>query len=302
MERQICKERVAALAERQGGRVTWAQLRLLGASEGSIQGWVRGRYLIRVLPHVYAVGHAAPGEHADLWAAVLYAGPRAMLSHASAAHQLGLLEYPPRAIHVSTPRPEIRSLPGGVVVVHARRRELWRAGMRRWAIPTTTVPQTVLDLGTTRDGLKLVRHALAVLDYRGELDRESLLAICGSGRRGSRVLRAALRVHDPRLAHTRSELEVRFLALCVRWRLPAPIVNVKVHGEEVDAYWPDQRLVVELDGAANHSSPAQRRRDHARDVKLRAHGIAVARYDWALMTSDAGAMRADLARALSARG
>jgi len=44
----------------------------------------RGRYLHPELLRVYAVGHRAPSVEADVTAAVLYAGPGAMLSHAAA--------------------------------------------------------------------------------------------------------------------------------------------------------------------------------------------------------------------------
>src|SRR5579875_4097378 len=113
-------ERVERLVRRQHGRITWAQLMSLGAPRGTIGTWIRDGRLTRVLPRVYAVGHTAPSQAADLWAAVLYAGPGAMLSHASAAHHRGLIMYPPGVIHVSTPREKVRSI-GGVVTVHPQR-------------------------------------------------------------------------------------------------------------------------------------------------------------------------------------
>ena len=66
--------------------------------------WVETGYLTRVLPRVYAVGHTAPSREADLWSAILYAGPGAMFSHATAAHWRGLIDYPPHVIEVTTPR------------------------------------------------------------------------------------------------------------------------------------------------------------------------------------------------------
>src|ERR1700722_2293676 len=97
-------ERFRNLVKRQHGRVTWAQMQALGAPRATVAGWVKSGYLTRVVPKVYAVGHVAPSEMADLWTAVLYAGPGGMLSHESAAHHRGLIIYPPRTIHVSTPR------------------------------------------------------------------------------------------------------------------------------------------------------------------------------------------------------
>ncbi len=81
----------AELARNQFGRVSRAQLRELGIADGTISPWLAGGYLHRVLPRVYAVGHQAPAIEADLAAALLYAGPKAALSHASAAWWLGLV-------------------------------------------------------------------------------------------------------------------------------------------------------------------------------------------------------------------
>src|SRR5579863_4788579 len=105
------KERVAGVAGRQGGRISLGQLRWLGVATSTAQAWEAAGYLQRVLPAIYAVGHAAPSREADLWSAVLYAGPGAMLSHSTAARWLGLIDYSPRVIQVSTPR-KVSSLPG----------------------------------------------------------------------------------------------------------------------------------------------------------------------------------------------
>ena len=96
--------RVATVAARQQGRVAWWQLRELDVPEGTISLWVRQGCLHRRLPHVYAVGHAATSSEAALVEALLYAGPGAMLSHATAAWWLGLLDTRAKTIHVSTPR------------------------------------------------------------------------------------------------------------------------------------------------------------------------------------------------------
>ena len=67
------------------------------------------------------------------------------------------------------------------------------------------------------------------------------------------------------VAPTRSVLEASFCDLVHRASLQCPQLNVLLRGErythEVDAYWPEHRLVVELDGFAFHRT----RRDHERD-------------------------------------
>ena len=85
----------------------------------------------------------APSREADLWAAILYAGPGAMLSHGTAAHWRGLIDYPPPTIEVSTPR-KTKSISG--VKVYARR-EFQRDFHDR--LPVTSIAQTVLDLAAS---------------------------------------------------------------------------------------------------------------------------------------------------------
>src|SRR5579884_875972 len=138
MRRQSSKVRLGEVANRQWGRVTAAQIKALGVSKAAATAWVRQGYLHRKLPGVYAVGHSSGGLEADLAAALLYAGPGAMLSHTSAAWWWGLVDDQPRVIHVSTPR-RCGSRPG--IKVHPR-----RTTERTWhrRLPLTTLPQTLL--------------------------------------------------------------------------------------------------------------------------------------------------------------
>ena len=271
--------------------MSYAQLRALGVERGEIEGWIERLLLVRVLPRVYALGHRAPSRESDLWSAILYAGPRAALSHATAAQWRGLIDYAPGVIEVSTPR-DIDSLPG--IRVYGRRPV--RRSLHR-GVPVTSIQQTALDLAAVAE-LKLVRKALARLDFRHELDVPALEAICGFGKPGSRALRRALAVHQPRLARTNGPLEYDFFEWCERWKVPLPLVNERVHGVLVDAYWQAHNVVVELDGGDNHSSPAQRRRDKANDLKLRGHGLVVVRYDWDLLHDRPRAVYDDLMRTL----
>ena len=96
--------KVRELADRQAGRVSAVQFAALGVESVTIARWVESGYVHQVLPRVYAVGHRAPSVEADLWTAVLYAGPGAMLSHATALWWRGLLDKQPRPIQVTTLR------------------------------------------------------------------------------------------------------------------------------------------------------------------------------------------------------
>src|SRR6202011_2684114 len=102
-------------------------------------------YLVRALPRVYAVGHLAPSIIGDLFAAILYAGPGAMLSHMTAAWWRGLIDYAAPVIHVSSP---VRSKSRPGIAVHGERNT-----QRTWhkQLPVTSTEQTMLDLAASAE-------------------------------------------------------------------------------------------------------------------------------------------------------
>jgi len=224
---------------------------------------------------------------------VLYPGPGAMLSHATALWWRGLLDHQPWPIGVSTPR-RCRSL--RAVKVHGRRTcaRIWHK-----RLPTTSVEQALLDFAAVAP-LDRVRYALANADYRKLLDLDALKATAGAGRAGSTKLRNALARHEPKLAHTRSPLERLFLPLCETYRVPLPDdVNVPVAGILVDAVWWQERLVVELDGKGNHSSWAQIQHDRSNELTLRAAGLDVLRYGTVQLEDEAALVARDVITRLS---
>ena len=271
------KVRVAELAATQFGRIRRDQVRALGVSDRTIGRWRDDGYLHPVLPRVYAVGHPGTSAEATLAAAVLYAGPAAMLSHGTAIWWLDLLRYPPDEIHVSTPR-QVKSI-GSLVVHPCRTLERF---MHR-GLPVTTVSQALLDFAAGGPP-GLLRLALANADYQDCLDVTALRKLAGQGIAGSAAIREAIRIHLPELARTRSDPERLLLTLCQTQRLPIPACNVMVKGWLADAHWPAFRLVVEVDGWRGHRTAAQLENDHQRDFELRSAGYTVLRYTWRQLT------------------
>jgi Protein of unknown function (DUF559) len=287
------KVRVSRLADRQAGLVGAAQLIALGVGTNESSRWVSQGYLLPRHPRVYAVGHRAPSMEADLTSAVLYAGPGAMLSHATALWWRGLLDHQPWPIEVSTPR-RCRSLDG--VKVHGRRdcQRVWHKGL-----PVTTATRALLDFASVAP-LERVRYVLANADYLHVLDLAALRVIAGNGRAGSTRLRTAMKRHEPKLARTRSPLERLFLPLCERYGVPPPDdVNVRVAAVLVDAVWWQQRLVVELDGKDNHISWAQIQRDRSNELAIRAAGFDVLRYGTVQLQHEAALVARDVLARLS---
>ena len=199
--RSTGKARVAALADHQVGRVAWSQLRRLGVGDGTIRRWRDDAYLFWELPGVYAVGHPGRSVESDLAAALLYAGPGAMLSHGTAVWWLELLKYPPPQIHVSSPR---RVKDRDNIVVHGRRTidRIWHN-----RLPVTTPSQAIVDFAAS-DEPDLLRLVLANADFKQLLDVATLQASIGQGVHGTRAVREALEIHLPQLALARSRPSV----------------------------------------------------------------------------------------------
>jgi very-short-patch-repair endonuclease len=132
-------------------------------------------------------------------------------------------------------------------------------------IPLTSVARTLFDLAEVLDESHLER-------VWEEADRLNLLQmgevehVCrrNPGRRALRPIRR-LMAEARAPTTTRSPLEDRFAAFCRDHRLPPPVTNVEILGCEVDAFWPKQRLIAELDGWEFHGHRAAFDRDHARD-------------------------------------
>ena len=287
--------RAAAVASAQWGVIGLQQLRDCGVNADAADRWRRDGRLHTVHRGIYALGHPTIPIEGRLVAALLHAGPEAVLSHHSAAWWWRLLDREPTVIDVSAPGR--RSSLDGVRVHHPRVID----GTRSRRLPVTTVPRTLLDLAST-SSTDQIRRALAQADYHRLLVVEEVAAVCGPGRLGAGRLRAALERHEPRIALTRSELERRFLNECEAAGIALPEVNAVVEGWTVDALWRRERVVVELDGRDNHSSPGQIERDRRKELQLRAAGYVVVRYTWAQVTLETQVVMADLRAILSSAG
>ena len=287
------------MASVRAAEVSGAQWGVIGA--GPFPGWGAratpgrrggdGGRLHPQLPRVYAFGHASVPPEGRLVAALLYAGPGAALSHATAAWWWGLIPNPPSRVEVSTMG---RRRSHSWVVVH-HPREVDQVRHRRLAV--TTVARTLLDFATATSDAQL-RRALSEADYQGRLDLPAIHAGLGRGRPGSARMRRGLLRHEPRLARTRSGLERAFLSLCELRGIPLPEINGRIGMMTVDAVWRRERLVVEIDGYRGHRTPGQIERDRRRELHLRAAGYAVLRYTEDQLYHAAELVAADLRLAL----
>jgi very-short-patch-repair endonuclease len=168
-------------------------------------------------------------------------------------------------------------------------------------IPVTSVAQTLFDLAEVVDFERL-RRAWEEADRLGLLELPAVERVCslGYGRRSLRPIRYLLaEAGAPDI--TRSALEERFTKFCRRHLsdLPAPVTNVLVFDKEVDAFWPAQRLIVELDGFAYHRHRAAFERDRARDAALLTAGYRVIRLTHRRLQSEPDVVAGELRKLLA---
>jgi very-short-patch-repair endonuclease len=258
-------QRLAAIAGRQYGVVSRAQLYELGFDNPAVERRIANGRLHRLHRGVYAVGHTIVPPRGRWLAAVLACGDGAVLSHRSAAALWDIRPTTATRIDVTVAHTSgVRTT--AAIVVHRSRRAVEAVTCDR--VPVTTPGRTLLDLATA-----LPRRQLEKAAEMAEALR--LNVIVDPGHPGARRLAAAM-AHD--LSHTtRSPLEDDFLALCDRFEIPRPRVNAIVEGFEVDFCWPDERLVVETDGR-HHLTRAAFERDRARDALLLVRGWRVMRF------------------------
>ena len=234
---------IARLAGRQYGVVSLTQLRTLGLSSSGVRDRVATGRLHRIHRGVYAVGHTCLTREGRWMAAVLAYGPDAGLSYRSAAAHRGLRPDARPIIDISVPRRSARSRPK--ITVHATPTLRPEDVTVHEGIPCTTVARTLLDLAEVVDRRGLDGRAVGAV-----LDR-------ADGRRGAAALRAVL---DELADHglTASELEEIFLAICREAGLSMPEINRggMLHDDEmkVDFLWRAERLIVETDSRAFHTT------------------------------------------------
>jgi hypothetical protein len=289
--------------ELQNGVITRAQALAAGVTDKVIAAQIqRGRWQ-RMHRGVYATFSGPPSRDCLLWAAVLRAGPSAVLSHQTAARLWGLPAAESSAIHVSvpigSPAPRIR----GVIVHYSSRGP--QARHPALAPPRTTIEATVLDLASgaasAEDAIAQVLGAIA--------SRRTTAERMGAALRRRRRMhwRSAIRLAlDPMNSGVHSILEYRFVTRVERPHgLPAgtrqrPVV--RDHRKQYsDVAYDGYATLVELDGRASHPE-GSRQLDARRDNANVADGRVTLRYGWTDVNERSCETAAQIAITLRGRG
>jgi len=256
-------------------------------------------------PGVYALFTGNIGRNARLWAAALYGGAGARLSHQTAAELLRLTDEQSVLIHLKIPV-ERRVRPQRGVAVHrsSHMAPQWR--LTRGVPPHTQVEETIVDLvesaGNFDDAVGWIARA-----FQRNRTNEMLL-------KAAIVARAKLRWRDrlgelvPMAATgTHSSLEYRYDRDVERAHgLPpaskqAPFTKPDGTKGFRDRYYAGYRLLVELDGRQFHGEQ-QRDNDQRRDNAATATTGSTLRYGWRDVTRTPCETGAQVYAALCKRG
>jgi hypothetical protein len=291
----------------QHGLLDCDQLRLLGIGPGAMVANLAAQRWRRVLPRVYATFTGPLIRAARLTAALLYGGPRAVLSHRTAAEEWRMLRTDPLApVHITVPygRSAVSQLPQ--VVVHRSRAFPHLVAGTEPA--RTTRADTVLDLATGEPDARAAMRRFVALATTGRVPVRELQRRLEERRprRYSAALADALRlladgVQSALEQRYACDVEAAHALPAARRQLPF-VVDGRTLWEDISYDSIGIPLTVRLDGRAFHDVPEvafrDRRRDNAAELAAR-HRLV---YGWAEISGDACGVAAEVATVLHRAG
>jgi hypothetical protein len=230
---------------------------------------------------VYAAFSGEPSRETVLWAALLRAGPDAVLSHQTAAERHGLIDQPSTLITITVPaarHPGQVRIPGVVIY---RSDAVLRTRHPTMSPPCTRVEDTVLDLiqgaRTFDDAYAWICRAIGRRRTTSDRIREAMDA--RKKMRWRRELSAAL---GDAAGGALSVLEYRYVRRVERPHgLPAAQRQARIRQRAGNTYldnlYEEYGVCVELDGTSAHPADEQWR-DKRRDNTNAVAGIVTLRF------------------------
>jgi very-short-patch-repair endonuclease len=239
-------------------------------------------------------------SHAHLVAAFLSVGSRSFLSHRTAAALWGLRPVNVRDIELTLPGSGGRRHPS--LTVHRTRSEPHPDDVRvRGQLRVSSVPRMLVELADREKSTELerlvteaVRKRLVRLENRdGRAALEAALARY-PGHAGIAKLTPVLAAYR-RTKSRKSGLELAFDRLLAQHpEIPKPQTNIYIGHWEIDCFWPEHNLAVELDGRPYHVAAKDMERDRIKDAALLRQGITPLRFTDFRVEHDARGILGDL--------
>jgi hypothetical protein len=258
----------------------------------------------QIRPGVYTTFTGIPGRNAQLWAAVLSAGPGAALSHESAAELYRLTDQPSDLIHVTVPWERRIVEADGVSLYRSIRLSEMVLGHSN--PPWTKIEETVLDLtqtATTFDDvcgwvtrafardltdearLRKAMSARTKLRWRADLDELIAAAVGG----------------DHSVLEYRYDRDVERAHGLPEARRQVPFTGPGGRRGRRDRVYEEYGVVVELDGRLAHPDDSQWK-DKARDNAAAAEGMQTLRYSWMQVKREPCQVAIEVATVLRTQG
>lgn len=283
----------AAMAARQFGVVSRAQLLAAGLNQNAIHHRLSRGRLVQRLPGAYAIGGTPRTWDSDLMSAICWAGDGSAASHRAAARKWRFdgFAHAPIEISITCDRNSAGLLlcDGTPVTVHRVDRRLLSEIVGVDHHPVTSVRRTILDLAGIRHprtesvlDSALRRKLTTIGQLWLLLDQEWMC-----GRRGVRILKNLLAERTEGRAPSDSDLELMTRALIDRAGLPPPVHQFPVELSSglihVDLAYPEAMLAIEVDSYMWHMNRKAFEEDRRRDNNLRELGWTVVRLTWAMI-------------------
>jgi hypothetical protein len=291
-------------ARYQHGVVSRSQALQAGLTADMIKSRVKGDRWRQIHLGVYTTFTGVPGRSAQLWAAVLSAGPGAVLSHETAAELHRLADKPSDPIHVTVPWERHIVAARGVRLHRSTR--AWEIAMRQSSPPRTFVEETVLDLSQTAASFDDVCGWITRAFARNLTD-EAMLYMAMRQRRKLRwrsdlhELIAAAAGGDHSVLEYRYDRDVEQAHGLPEPVRQAPFAQAGGRRGRRDRLYREYAVVVELDGRLAHATEDQWR-DKARDNAAAVDGMQSLRYGWTQVRWHPCETALEVAKVLRGRG
>jgi hypothetical protein len=262
---------IAAVAGKQQGNITRAQLLDLGVGDGGIAWRVSIGRLFRVYRGVYSVGRRPITAQEWASAAVLACGSGAALSHGSAMTLWGYWRRWDKPYEVTVVGD--RRTKG--IRVHRSTTLQRRDVTKQLGIRVTTPAQTALDMSPrlSDKALKRVVNNMLHSLWANEDQFAETLARHPRAPGTKRIARLIGLDGTP----TRSGWEDEFPIFCQKYGLPAPVMGQPLLGYVADALFVEEKVIVELDSREFHMGAIPFEDDRDRDADMLAHSYVTVR-------------------------
>jgi len=256
----------------------WTELVRLGVDQSLPARRCRpGGGWTRLLTGVYLLTGGVPNRRQMVLAALLRAGPNAVVTGLEAARRHGVRRVPADGpVHVLV-TPDSRLASQSFMLVERSKRSWLTTTVD--GVPLVSPARALIDAARREGQLDVVRAMLADGVQRGVCTVDDLACELGQWRlRGTALPRIVLaEVGDG----VRSTAEPWARRLILRSDLPAPAWNVELRDQQgrrlavVDAWWAAVGLAWEIDSTEFHLSPDDHERTTRRHSALTAAGVLV---------------------------